>query len=286
MVGDGHVFVAALPGSLGHFFDRVAAVGFDGVHVDVTLQVFLGDQLRQGMTLRKVDLAQVFAHLRRDVVELQLGVDLFLGFSRNRFLAFQRGEAIFVQGVSHLEGALAQGDVVRLGAREVLHGGAEGVGRKQANIDLHAATEVKANFIVSASDDIHDGRIFGDIIDGFLASSFGAAGLAGDKDVEVADGVAASAQGSGGRDFVDTLELLDVGGEFFALDLGDVDEEAAADAAIIFDGFDELGLVLLAHAWKFADFSFAGKFLHTIDVTDLVGAPDQRDGLWAEALNL
>src|SRR5579864_1925968 len=238
------------------------------------------------MILSEVDLTQVFAHLRRDVVELQFGVDLFLGFARDRLLSFQRGEAVFVQGVPHLEGALAQGDVVRLGASEVLHGGAEGVGRKQANVDLHAPTQVEADLVVATGDYVHDRRIFGDIVDGFLASGFGAAGLAGDEDVEIADGVAASAQGSGGSDFVDALELLDVGGEFVALDLGCVDEEAAADATIVFDGFEEFGLVLLAHAGKFADFSFARKFLDTIDVAYLVGAPDQGDGLWAEALNL
>ena len=41
MVGDGHVLVAVGAGGLGHFFDGVAAIGFDGVHVDVALQVGL-----------------------------------------------------------------------------------------------------------------------------------------------------------------------------------------------------------------------------------------------------
>ena len=44
VVGDGHVLVAARLGGLGHFFDRVLAVGFDGVHVDVALQIVLRDQ--------------------------------------------------------------------------------------------------------------------------------------------------------------------------------------------------------------------------------------------------
>ena len=39
VVGDGHVFVAMSAGGLGHFYDGVAAVGFDGVHVHVALQV-------------------------------------------------------------------------------------------------------------------------------------------------------------------------------------------------------------------------------------------------------
>ncbi len=114
VVGDGHVFVAALPGGLGHLFDGVAPVGFDGVHVDIALQIFLCDQLRERMILREVDFAEILAHFGRDVVEFQLGVNFFFCLPCNRFLAFERGEAVFVERVSHLECALAQGDVVRL----------------------------------------------------------------------------------------------------------------------------------------------------------------------------
>ncbi len=37
MICDGHVFISVGAGGLGHFFDRVSAIGFDGVHVDVAL---------------------------------------------------------------------------------------------------------------------------------------------------------------------------------------------------------------------------------------------------------
>ena len=39
VVGDGHVLVAAFAGRFGHLFDRVAAVGFHGVHVHVAANV-------------------------------------------------------------------------------------------------------------------------------------------------------------------------------------------------------------------------------------------------------
>ena len=81
MVGDGHVFVAAGLGGLGHFFDGVAAVGFDGVHVDVALEIGLRDQRGQGMVAGKIDLAEIFAHLRGNVIEFQLGVNFFFGFA-------------------------------------------------------------------------------------------------------------------------------------------------------------------------------------------------------------
>ncbi len=39
VVGDGHVLVAVRLGRFGHLFDGVLAVGLDGVHVDVALDV-------------------------------------------------------------------------------------------------------------------------------------------------------------------------------------------------------------------------------------------------------
>ena len=119
-----------------------------------------------------------------------------------------------------------------------------------------------------------------------LASFGSGASFAGNEDVEIADGFAAAAQRSGGRDLVDAGIFREVFGELFGLGLGGIDEEAAADAAVVLDGLEQLGFVLLAHARQFADLAFARQFLDAIDVADLVGAPDERDGFRAEALNL
>ena len=43
--------------------------------------------------------------------------------------------------------------------------------------------------------------------------------------------------------------------------------------------------MLFSHTRQLADFSFTRKFRHAIHIADLVGAPDQRDGLGAESLN-
>ena len=90
----------------------------------------------------------------------------------------------------------------------------------------------------------------------------------------------------GGRDLVDARILLEIGGEFFGLGFGGVDQESAADAAIVLDGLQQLGFVLLAHARQFANFAFARQLLDAVDVANFVGAPDQCDGLRTEALNL
>ena len=107
MIRDRHVFVAACLRRFGHFFDGVSAIRLDRVHVHIALQVRLRDEAGQGMVLRQVDLAQVLAHLGRDVVEFELVVDFLFRFSGDGLLALQRGQAVLVQRVAHLQGALA-----------------------------------------------------------------------------------------------------------------------------------------------------------------------------------
>ena len=198
VVGDGHVLVAMLLGGRGHFFDGVAAVGFDGVHVDVALQVGLGDQVGQGVGFGGIDFTEIFAQLGRNVIELELGVNLFFGFSRDRLFGVELGQAVLAEGVAHLQRALAQGDIVGLRAGEILHGGAEGVRRQKAHIHLHAAAQAKADFVLAAGDDFHQAGKFDDVLDQLLAGRVIAAGLARDQNVEIADGFASAAQRAGG----------------------------------------------------------------------------------------
>ena len=77
------------------------------MHVDVALQVSLGDQRRQSVAFGGVQFSTVFTKLRRDVVQLEFGIDLFFGLSRDRFLCVELRQAVFAQRVAHLQGALA-----------------------------------------------------------------------------------------------------------------------------------------------------------------------------------
>ena len=70
MIGDGHVLVAIRPGRLRHLFYCVSAIGLDGVHMHVALKIGGSDELRKLVCGGKIDLAQVFAHLGRDVVQV------------------------------------------------------------------------------------------------------------------------------------------------------------------------------------------------------------------------
>src|ERR1051325_4334083 len=67
-----------------------------------------------------------FAQLRRNPVEAKLGVDLLLGLARHAARPLE--QAVLVELVAVLLGDLAELDVVGLGPREVLQGGAVGRG--------------------------------------------------------------------------------------------------------------------------------------------------------------
>ena len=171
------------------------------------------------------------------------------------------------------------------GAGEVLQGGAERVGREQAHIHLHAIALAEADFIFTLRDDFHEAREADEMFDQLLAAGVIHAGFAGDQHVEVADGVASATQGTGGGDFVDAWNLSEMGDQFVGELAGSVEQEAATDAAVILNRLQQFLLVLFAHAGQDANLAFARKFFDTFDVTNLVGAPDQGNGLGAEALN-
>ena len=110
--------------------------------------------------------------------------------------------------------------------------------------------------------------------------------LAGDQDVEVADGFASAAQRTGGGDFLHAAIIAKMLDEFIGLAFGFVEQKASGDAAVVLNGLEQLLFVLFAHARQFAKFAFAGELLHAIEIANLVGAPDQRDGLRSQALDL
>ena len=86
------------------------------------------------------EFAGVFAELGWDPVDAEGGVDLFFGGSGDEGSVFDLGEGVFAEGVAALEGALAGGDVVHLGAGEVLEGRAVAGLGEQANVDLEAVS--------------------------------------------------------------------------------------------------------------------------------------------------
>src|SRR5580698_7236282 len=90
-----------------------------------------------------------------------------------------------------------------LAAGEVLHGGAEGIGRKQANIDLHSTARAKAYFVFATCNDVHQSRQLDDVVNKFLTFFIVTASFSSYQNVEIADGFAPSTQGTGGRNVFD-----------------------------------------------------------------------------------
>src|SRR5207249_1023403 len=125
-------------------------------------------------------------------------------------------------------------------------------------------------------------RIFCHVSDRLFALGRGAAARSGDENVEVAHGFASAAQRSGGGDLLKAWELAEILCELRRFRFGGVDQESAADAAVVLDGLEQLLLVLFAHAREFTNLSLAGQFFDAIDIADLVGAPDQGNCLWPQ----
>ena len=194
------------------------------------------DEARQGVIGGGFDFAEVFAQLGRHPVHAEGGVDFFFGGGGDDGAIVEAGEGPLAEGVAHLESALAQRDVVGLGAGEVLQRGAVGFGGQQAHVDLQAVAEIEADLVFALGDDAVDAGIGGDVFDGGRGV-FRLAGGAGDEQVEVAGGFAAAAQRAGGRDAFDAVEGEQIGGDAVGGFFGLVDAEAAGAAAVVLDAF-------------------------------------------------
>ena len=160
--------------------------------------------------------AAVFAELGGDVVKVESVVDLFFAFRGDNFVIFQAEQSVFAEGEAAFDGTLAQGYVVHLAAGEVLEGGPVAGAGKQADVYLEIIAEGEGDFVLSSGDELVDEGQGGYVLDrGGDYIRF--AGGAGDEEVEVAYGFAASAEGSGRGDLVDAGEGADEGGDSFGM---------------------------------------------------------------------
>src|SRR6185312_2830628 len=247
VVGDGDVLIASGDGRFGHLADGVAAIGGGGVHVDVAADVGLLDESGNGSSFSSFDFAVVLAEFGGNPLEAEGLVDIVFGGSGYDGAVIDAGQGVLVERVAALEGALADGYVVGLGAGEVLEGGSVGGLGQESDIDLQTIAEVEADLVLALGDEVHDGRIGGGVLDGGGHLILGAGG-AGDKDVEVAAGFAAPAEGAGGLDGVEAGKALEVVDKLVGGGLGGVDEEAAAVALVVLNAFPKLLNLLRAVA--------------------------------------
>ena len=118
------------------------AVGGLGVRMQVALEVGQFHQLRQSSGACRLDLAAVFAQLRRNVGQADGAVHRFLAVPGDALRAAEH--AVLVDLQAELLRDAADRDVVRLGAGEVVQCRAVAFLRHDAQVDLHAAFEQHA----------------------------------------------------------------------------------------------------------------------------------------------
>ena len=233
-----------------------------------------------------LDLAAVLAQLGRDAVELELAVDFVLGRAGDALVVVQRNSPYSLSVNPILQRALAQRDVVVLGAGEVLHGRAVGFRRQGAHVHLHAAAQLEADLVVALGQHFDDAGKAQDLFDQSGALLVVHAARSGDQHVEIADRLASATQRTGRRDLLDSLDVLQMLGQLLRGAIGFVEQEAARNAAIILNRLQDFLLALFAQARQFAQLAFARQLLHAGQVAHLERAPQQRDGFRSESLDL
>ena len=112
------------------------------------------------------------------------------------------------------------------------------------------------------------------------------AARAGDQHVEIADRLPSAAQRTGGRDLLDAFDVLQMFGQLLRGAIGFVEQEAPGDAAVILNRLQDFLLALFAQARQFAQLAFARQLLHAGEIAYLEGAPQQRNGLRPQPLDL
>ncbi len=71
-------------------------------------------------------------------------------------VVFEAAEGVLVEGEAALDGALAEGDVVHLGAGEVLQGGSVAGAREEADVDLEVVAEGEGDFVLAFGEELVD----------------------------------------------------------------------------------------------------------------------------------
>ena len=189
VVGDGQVFIAPRLGGLGHLLQGVAAVGGLGVGVEVAPDVRQGDELREPALLGRGDFAPILPQLRLDEGQVHHGEDLRFGAAGEARLPPE--DPVFVDLEAPLHPQVADGDVVGLGAGEVMQGGAVALLGHHPQVHLQAVAQHHGGFGVAP------GQHLAHVFVGHEGVHHPPGLLAGDQDVQVAHGLLAAAVAAG-----------------------------------------------------------------------------------------
>ena len=125
-------------GRFRHLLQRCQAVGFRGVHMQITLDVSVGDQHREIAGVRPAEFLACLPQFRRKDGQVEGPVNVFFRGSGHVLLmrAIHTIHAVLIDFQPPLFGAPAQHDIVFLRTREVLQRRAERFSRDHAQVNL------------------------------------------------------------------------------------------------------------------------------------------------------
>src|SRR5712664_1139264 len=165
--------------------------------------------MRQLVVFGGGDFAGVFAQFGRDKVQLQFRVNLFFAAPGHAFFTLQGGQSIFIQRESHIVGAAAQGHVVLFRAGKVKQRGAEVLFFQQAHVNLQSVLQREADLVFSVRQRLIDAGKRKDVLGERVHVLLRRVAIGeGEKKIEIANGLFASAQRARRRDGFDALSRL------------------------------------------------------------------------------
>ena len=127
MVGQGHIIIVLVDGSLDHDFYRILAVAPIAVEMQIAPEIGFLHQTGQSPFYRRLHLPKAKPQLRRNVWETKAGVKgNFVGEALH-LSGFQVGDPVLVQREAHVIGVVPKPQVVLLTAGKVLEHSAEGI---------------------------------------------------------------------------------------------------------------------------------------------------------------
>ena len=239
VLGDGQVLEPAAARRLHHGLQGVAAVALRGVRVQVALDVLHLDQPGQAPRLRGRHLAPVLAQLRRYEGQAQGAVDVLLRGARDLRARLHLEHAVLVQLQLPPHRALADGDVVGLGAGEVLERRAQALGGERAQVHLEPRGQDHAGLGGPADQHLLDLRLGHEGLGQ-------RGGVAQDQQVEVAHGLAPAAVGPHGLHAQGAV-VAEVARQPGHRGVGLGEEEADRGPQRLFQALADACLLLLLH---------------------------------------
>ena len=277
VVGDREVAQAGRLRGARHRLDVVAAVGRGGVAVQVPLEI--GELHQAGQRARSAaSISPRFSRSSGGTKRGRARRRCRLRLAGDARVVVDAVQPVLVQLQAALDRAVAQDDVVGLGAGEVLQRGAEALARHEPQVRLEAAPEPHARLRLAVREHPLDQLVAGERV-------HQRRWRAGGEDVEVAAGLAAAAEAADHRcrrRARARAARRPAGGRVVRLR----HQPPADEPPLFLERLEDQRLLLRAHALHAADAAVARRLLELLERADAELAVEPRDRLRPDALEV